>query len=89
VAGISLGGAIFYEFAGVEHGDGRSGRYASELSDRFAYAYFIERGLSEIQYDSTGQIRFGPRQANSTGYSAWRPFTYRLAEGRVFLRCRD
>jgi len=88
VAGVPLGGAVFYEFAGVEHGDARSGRYASELSDRFAYVYFVDRGLAEIQYDPAGQARFGPRQANSTGYGAWRPYTYRSAEARAFLRCR-
>jgi len=87
-AGETLGGFNFYQFAGMEHGDARQGRYASELSDRFSYVYFLNRGLTELQYDRSGATRFGPRQARAAGYGAWRPFTYRLAEGRTFLRCR-
>jgi hypothetical protein len=86
IAGETVGGFTFYQFAGIEHGDVRQGRYASEMSDRFSYGYFNDRGLEEIQYDPTGLVRFGPRQANTA--VSWRAYTYRLAAGRAFLRCR-
>jgi hypothetical protein len=86
--GETEGGARFFEFASVPHGDVRSGRYASELSDRFSYRYYVERGLFEIQYDPTGRARFGPEHTVNDGYGAWLPYTYGLAEGAAFLRCR-
>lgn len=91
IEGEAVGGALFYQFAGSEHGDERNGRYRSEQSDRFAYGYSIDRGLVEIQYDPTGVTRFNPRLASQDrhGYAAWQPFTYRLAPGQTFLRCTE
>jgi hypothetical protein len=86
--GETASGFTFYSIKIASHEDIRAGRYISSLSNRFAYSYAIDLGLYEILYDSTGRIGFGPRDAgDSLGIAAAEPYTYRLAEGRTFLRC--
>jgi hypothetical protein len=87
--GELAGGFRFFQIAVVEHGDPREGRYVSSLSDRFAYGYYVLRGIHEIRYDPSGQWRFGPQSAGDMmGRAAREAYTYRLPEGQAFLRCR-
>jgi hypothetical protein len=89
IEGMTAGGYRFYEISMVEHGDPRQGRYVSSLSARFAYNYYLERGIFEIQYDPAGQWQFGPRSnGNSAPRSQVQPHVYRLPPNQAFLRCR-
>jgi hypothetical protein len=86
--GETASGFTFYKTKIAPHADIRAGQYISSLSSRFAYSYAIDLGLYEILYDPTGRIGFGPRDAgDSMSIAATAPYTYRLLQGRTFLRC--
>jgi hypothetical protein len=88
VEGETASGFTFRNIKIVPHEDIRAGQYISSLSNRFAYGYAIDLGLYEILYDSAGRIGFGPRDAgDSMSMTEAQPYTYRLTEGRTFLRC--